>query len=50
MAKYYDKDGVMLAEGVYKNDKKHGIWKYFENGKLSEEKDYTIYSKNPKKQ
>ena len=50
MAKYYDKDGVMLAEGVYKNDKKHGIWKYYENGKLSEEKDYTIYSKNPKKQ
>jgi antitoxin component YwqK of YwqJK toxin-antitoxin module len=50
MAKYYDKDGVILAEGIYRNDKKHGIWKYYENGKLTEEKDFTTYSKNPIKQ
>lgn len=50
MAKYYDKDGRLLAEGSYKNDKKHGIWKYYENGELTEEKDFTTYSKNPKKQ
>ncbi len=50
MAKYYDKAGQLLAEGVYKNDKKHGIWKYYEKGDLTEEKDYTTYSKNPKKQ
>ncbi len=50
MAKYYDKDGQLLAEGEYKNDKKHGIWKYYEKGELTEEKDFTTYSKNPKKQ
>lgn len=50
MAKYYDSDGKMLAEGNYKNDKKHGTWKYYENGEFLEEKDFTIYSKNPKKQ
>ena len=50
VSKYYDKEGQLLAEGAYKNDKKHGIWKYYENGKLIEEKDFTTYSKNPKKQ
>lgn len=50
MAKYYDINGVLLAEGVYKNDKKHGIWNYYENGVKTEEKDFTTYSKNPKKQ
>jgi antitoxin component YwqK of YwqJK toxin-antitoxin module len=50
VSKYYNKDGKMLAEGTYRNDKKHGIWKYYENGVLTEEKDYTTYSKNPKKQ
>jgi len=50
IAKYYDSDGKMLAEGSYRNDKKYGTWNYYENGELKEEKDYTIYSKNPKKQ
>lgn len=50
ISKYYDKDGKLLAEGAYKNDKKHGIWKYYENGQLTEEKDFTIRSKNPYKQ
>ncbi|MEO5789800.1 MAG: toxin-antitoxin system YwqK family antitoxin [Gelidibacter sp.] len=50
MAKYYNAAGQLLAEGVYRNDKKHGIWKYYENGVLSEEKDFTVYSKNPGKQ
>lgn len=50
IAKYYDSDGKMLAEGSYRNDKKYGTWKYYENGEFKEEKDYTIYSKNPKKQ
>ena len=49
IAKYYDIDGKLIAEGVYRNDKKHGVWKYYENGQLTEEKDYTVYSKNPKK-
>lgn len=50
MAKYYNSAGQLLAEGVYRKDKKHGIWKYYENGVLTEEKDYTVYSKNPMKQ
>lgn len=50
MAKYYDMDGKMLAEGKYRDDKKHGIWTYYENGVKTEEKDFTTYSKNPRKQ
>jgi len=50
MSKYYNADGQILAEGAYRNDQKHGIWKYYTNGVLSEEKDFTVYSKNPKKQ
>ena len=50
VSKYYNDAGQLLAEGAYRNDKKHGIWKYYENGKLTEEKDFTTYSKNPKKQ
>lgn len=48
-ASFYDKAGKILAEGIYRNDKKHGIWKYYENGELKEEKDFTVYSKNPYK-
>ena len=50
MSKYYDSDGKMLAEGAYRNDQKHGIWKFYEKGVLTEEKDFTVYSKNPMKQ
>lgn len=50
MSKYYNAVGQLLAEGAYRNDKKYGIWKYYENGVLTEEKDFTVYSKNPEKQ
>lgn len=50
VSKYYNGDGQLLAEGAYKNDQKHGIWKFYENGILKEEKDFTVRSKNPKKQ
>ena len=49
MSKYYNASGQLLAEGAYRNDKKHGLWKYYENGILTEEKDFTVYSKNPEK-
>lgn len=49
MSKYYDGSGKLLAEGAYKDDQKQGIWKYYENGRLTEEKDFTIHSKNPVK-
>ena len=48
-ASFYDKAGELIIEGVYRKDKKHGVWKYYENGKLKEEKDFTVYSKNPYK-
>ena len=47
-AKSYDAKGNLLLEGVYRNDKKHGIWKYYENGKFLRKKDFTRKSKNPK--
>lgn len=50
ISKYYNADGQLIAEGIYRNDQKHGIWKYYENGVMTEEKDFTIRSKNPKKQ
>ena len=45
----YDKGGNLVLEGIYRKDKKHGIWKYYEDGKLKEEKDFTVRSKNPYK-
>ncbi|MFC4721135.1 toxin-antitoxin system YwqK family antitoxin [Geojedonia litorea] len=50
LSKYYDNKGQLIAEGAYKRGQKHGIWKYYTNGKLTEEKDFTVTSKNPKKQ
>jgi antitoxin component YwqK of YwqJK toxin-antitoxin module len=50
MSRYYNSTGQLLAEGTYRNDQKHGIWKYYENGMLTEEKDFTVVSKNPGKQ
>jgi len=38
---YYSPKGEVIAEGRYKNGKKFGVWKFYENGKLTEEKDFT---------
>ncbi|TYB80199.1 toxin-antitoxin system YwqK family antitoxin [Bizionia saleffrena] len=48
-SKSYDSKGNVTMEGVYRNDLKHGIWKYYENGKLVKEKDFTKRSQNPYK-
>ncbi|TYC17042.1 toxin-antitoxin system YwqK family antitoxin [Bizionia gelidisalsuginis] len=45
-SKSYDSKGNVTMEGVYRNDLKHGIWKYYENGKLVKEKDFTKRSQN----
>ncbi|WP_243472499.1 toxin-antitoxin system YwqK family antitoxin [Winogradskyella sp. MH6] len=37
----YDSDGNKTSEGDYTNDKKSGIWKYYETGKLKKEIDHT---------
>ena len=45
IAKSYDPKGQLILEGQYKQGKKHGLWKTYENGKLTEEKDFTYHSK-----
>lgn len=37
---YYDASGQVTIEGNYKEGKKHGLWKYFKNGKLTLEETY----------
>lgn len=47
--KIFNGKGELLIEGQYKRDKKNGVWKYYENGKLKEEKDFTYVPKYVKK-
>ena len=49
-ANYYDADGELVAEGRWHHDAKTGVWNYYRDGELFESKDFTKYSKNPKKQ
>ncbi|MDB4346836.1 hypothetical protein OAA69_01440 [bacterium] len=37
---YFDEEGKLLAKGVYKRDKKHGSWYYFEENKVERKEDY----------
>ncbi|SOC81354.1 Antitoxin component YwqK of the YwqJK toxin-antitoxin module [Salinimicrobium sediminis] len=39
-AKFYNGKGELMSEGEYRNNKHSGIWKYFENGQLKEEKEF----------
>ena len=45
LSKIYDSKGQLIVEGFYKKDQKDGIWKYYENGKPTEEKNFTPSSK-----
>jgi antitoxin component YwqK of YwqJK toxin-antitoxin module len=40
----------MIAEGAYKRGQKHGIWKYYTDGKLTDEKNYTLINNRSNKQ
>lgn len=40
LAKTYNEKGELIIEGAYQSDLRTGIWKYYENGKLSEERLY----------
>ena len=40
---------LLEMEGVYQKDRRHGIWKFYKEGKLIKEKDFTRRSKNPYK-
>lgn len=46
VSEIYNGKGELLAKGQYKAGKKVGVWKYYENGKLKEEKDF---NKKPRK-
>ncbi|WP_282122232.1 toxin-antitoxin system YwqK family antitoxin [Algibacter mikhailovii] len=48
-AKFFNPKGELISEGQYKRDKKDGVWKYYENGKLVREKDFTYIPKYIKK-
>lgn len=49
-AKHYNEHGALILEGQYKNDKKTGVWKWYTNGEVTKEKDYTYIPKFKKKQ
>ncbi|GAB1855686.1 hypothetical protein MHTCC0001_05200 [Flavobacteriaceae bacterium MHTCC 0001] len=44
-AKFYNPKGDLIVKGQYRKGKKHGIWEYYENGKLSNTKDFTVKGK-----
>jgi antitoxin component YwqK of YwqJK toxin-antitoxin module len=48
-AKFYNPKGELVSKGQYKRDKKDGVWKYYEAGKLVDEKDFTYIPKYIKK-
>lgn len=48
-AKFYNPKGELIVEGFYKRGKKDNIWKYYKNGKLVEEKDFSYKPKYIKK-
>ena len=48
MSKYYDNKGQLIVEGAYKRGRKHGIWKYYTDGKLTEEKDFSVINNHKK--
>lgn len=44
-SKSFNGKGEMLSEGQYKRNKKTGIWKFYENNKLVDEKNFTYVPK-----
>ena len=46
---HFDDQKNLILEGQYKNDKKVGIWKYYSNGKLLREKNWSHKPKRNKR-
>lgn len=44
-AQFYSPNGELLATGKYKKGKKDGVWIYYENGGIKEEKNFTKEAK-----
>lgn len=49
-SKHFNRAGAVTVEGSYKRNKKTGIWKYYANGELVDQKDFTYIPKYKKKQ
>lgn len=41
-SKVYDGKGILSSEGAYKNGLRHGVWKFYKNGKVDKTKKYPI--------
>lgn len=50
LAKHFNDRGDKILEGTYKRDKRTGLWKWYQNGRIIKEKDYTYIPKFKKKQ
>lgn len=48
VAKYYSPKAELLAEGKYERGKKVGLWKYYEDGKLTNETNFSAPKNKPK--
>jgi antitoxin component YwqK of YwqJK toxin-antitoxin module len=48
-SKSFNGKGELLSEGQYKQGKKTGVWKFYENNKLIEEKNFSYIPKLKKK-
>ncbi|MFT5217627.1 MAG: antitoxin component YwqK of YwqJK toxin-antitoxin module [Glaciecola sp.] len=49
VSKAFNGKGELLSEGQFKRGKKTGVWKFYENNKLIEQKDFTYATKLKKK-
>jgi antitoxin component YwqK of YwqJK toxin-antitoxin module len=49
VSKAFNGKGELLSEGQFKRGKKTGVWKFYENNKLIEQKDFTYVTKLKKK-
>jgi antitoxin component YwqK of YwqJK toxin-antitoxin module len=45
LATYKDPNDKIVAEGLFKNGKKVGIWKFYENGKLTSKENFNFQGK-----
>ena len=50
LATHFNDRGDKILEGTYKRDKRTGLWKWYQNGRVVKEKDYTYIPKFKKKQ
>ncbi len=45
LAVYRDPDNIIVAQGIFRNGKKSGIWKFYKNGKLEKTQNFNFQGK-----